>query len=184
MYSSSSAFALYIERFAYYCSFYFAPCSNSDFGCKDDMYALCNNSKNIWPRPRPRPNIIRNPSTVTVQYRVHTDCSLNIYNCLCSKNDTYAYIITKKTFTYLHFSFLYSPYPSPVAQSPSKCFTGCSLPARGIQWCAHTHCTARFVSDCVTPSNYGLLPQDTPPQINAKNCLTITAANQLPTRLK
>jgi hypothetical protein len=31
---SSSAFALYIERFAYYCSFYFAPFrpSNSDFG--------------------------------------------------------------------------------------------------------------------------------------------------------
>jgi hypothetical protein len=32
--SSSSAFALYIERFAYYCGFYFAPFrpSNSDFG--------------------------------------------------------------------------------------------------------------------------------------------------------
>jgi hypothetical protein len=31
---SSSAFALYIERFAYYCGFYFAPFrpSNSDFG--------------------------------------------------------------------------------------------------------------------------------------------------------
>jgi hypothetical protein len=31
--SSSSAFALYIERFAYYCGFYFAPFrpSNSDF---------------------------------------------------------------------------------------------------------------------------------------------------------
>jgi hypothetical protein len=31
------------------------------------------------------------------------------------------------------FPFLYSPYPSPGAQSPSKCFTGCSLPAGGIQ---------------------------------------------------
>jgi hypothetical protein len=30
--SSSSAFALCIERFAYYCGFYFAPFSNSDFG--------------------------------------------------------------------------------------------------------------------------------------------------------
>jgi hypothetical protein len=32
--SSSSAFALYIERFAYYCGFYFVPyrSSNSDFG--------------------------------------------------------------------------------------------------------------------------------------------------------
>jgi hypothetical protein len=32
--SSSSAFALYIVRFAYYCGFYFAPFSpsNSDFG--------------------------------------------------------------------------------------------------------------------------------------------------------
>jgi hypothetical protein len=34
MVSSSSAFALYIERFAYYCGFYLAPFrpSNSDFG--------------------------------------------------------------------------------------------------------------------------------------------------------
>jgi hypothetical protein len=33
-YSSSSAFTLYIERFAYYCGFYFTPFrpSNSDFG--------------------------------------------------------------------------------------------------------------------------------------------------------
>jgi hypothetical protein len=32
--SSSSAFALYIERFAYYCGFYFTPFShsNSNFG--------------------------------------------------------------------------------------------------------------------------------------------------------
>jgi hypothetical protein len=35
---SSSAFALYIERFAYYCSFYFMPFrpSNSDFGCFEE----------------------------------------------------------------------------------------------------------------------------------------------------
>jgi hypothetical protein len=31
------------------------------------------------------------------------------------------------------FQFLYSPYPSPGAQSLSKYFTGCSLPAGGIQ---------------------------------------------------
>jgi hypothetical protein len=42
------------------------------------------------------------------------------------------------------FQFLYSPYPSPGAMSPSKCFTGCSLPAGGIQWCARTHCSARL----------------------------------------
>jgi hypothetical protein len=49
------------------------------------------------------------------------------------------------------FQFLYSPYPSPGAQSPSKCFTGCSLPAGGIQWCARTHCSARLmiVVDCL-----------------------------------
>jgi hypothetical protein len=37
-YSSSSAFALYIERIAYYCGFYFAPFrpSNSDFGYNEE----------------------------------------------------------------------------------------------------------------------------------------------------
>jgi hypothetical protein len=46
-------------------------------------------------------------------------------------------------FNYNSFQFLYSPYPSPGAQSPSKCFTRCSLLAGGIQWCACTHCSAR-----------------------------------------
>jgi hypothetical protein len=36
--SSSSAFALYIEHFAYYCGFYFTPFrpSNSDFGYNEE----------------------------------------------------------------------------------------------------------------------------------------------------
>jgi hypothetical protein len=42
LFSSSSAFALYIERFAYYCGFYFAPFrpSNSDFGYNYELFDI------------------------------------------------------------------------------------------------------------------------------------------------